>query len=304
MNLTDGAVGLYVWQKMSGETIFLSLGISWTTANKGWTCTNYIWIGWTAGMIRTVRPSLVGSRESDDVNSYWSTPHSARRFQRPCGITGPMLMELTFRLRWAWSCHQVILQIALTRTLTFEKVARPAGLGGSPVMWARMSRSELHFIRRGHSRKRNVSYSTLHWQIIFRARADESLILHCDNDISFFPHSTVWYHITEIFFWLVQLRSWRRNERQVVITDRFYLSADKCSYGMSFYLQPFVTPLHCSCSNCVTRQQQFQGQSLQIRNHHNSESTPENLMKPMIFASLIQLHYSLLHPCCAFFLPV
>lgn len=58
---------------------------------------------------------------------------------------------------------------------------------------------------------------------------------------------------------------------------------------MSFYVQSIVTPLHCSCSICVTRQRQFESLSLQRRNHHNSESTPDNLMKPMIFAWLIQL---------------
>lgn len=58
---------------------------------------------------------------------------------------------------------------------------------------------------------------------------------------------------------------------------------------MSFYVQPIVTPLHCSCSICVTRQRQFESLSLQRRNHHNSESTPDNLTKLMIFAWLIRL---------------
>lgn len=57
---------------------------------------------------------------------------------------------------------------------------------------------------------------------------------------------------------------------------------------MSFYVRPIVTPLHRSCSICVTRQRQFESSSLHRRNHHNSESTPDNLMRPMIFAWLIQ----------------
>lgn len=41
-----------------------------------------------------------------------------------------------------------------------------------------------------------------------------------------------------------------------------HLCTDKCSYGMSFCVQPIVTPLHCSCSICVTRQRQFESFSL------------------------------------------
>lgn len=70
------------------------------------------------------------------------------------------------------------------------------------------------------------------------------------------------------------------------------LALCSCSYGMSLYVQPIVTPLHCSCSLCVTRQQQFESLSLQRRNHHNSENTPVNSMKPMImfFKSLWSCH--------------
>lgn len=79
------------------------------------------------------------------------------------------------------------------------------------------------------------------------------------------------------------------NGQWAATTAQFHLSADKCSDGMSFYVQPIVTPLCCSCSICVTRQRQFESLSLQRHNHHNSESTQDNLMKLMIFTWLIQL---------------
>lgn len=62
------------------------------------------------------------------------------------------------------------------------------------------------------------------------------------------------------------------------------ISADECSYEMSFYVQSIVTLLQCSCCICVTRQRQFESLSLQRCNHHNSKSTPDNSMKPMISA--------------------
>lgn len=73
------------------------------------------------------------------------------------------------------------------------------------------------------------------------------------------------------------------NDQWAATAAQFHLSTDKCSDGMSIYVQPIVTPLCCSRSICVTRQQQFESLSLQRHNHHNSESTQDNLMKLMIF---------------------
>lgn len=70
-------------------------------------------------------------------------------FQRLVSIWGLPFRDLTFQLSQAWSCHPVILQIALTCTLTFEKVAGLEDLRGP--LWCESRGPELWCILSGEA---------------------------------------------------------------------------------------------------------------------------------------------------------
>lgn len=126
-------------------TIRLMLIITFNNCNKIYieTHTNVV----DVGHVGSVRGSPVHCGLKTLMMSTAIDPPTSQfcAFQRLVSIWGPLLGELTFRL----GCHRVILQIALTCTLTFKKkVAELAGLGGSPVMWARTSRTALFYHKR------------------------------------------------------------------------------------------------------------------------------------------------------------
>lgn len=83
-------------------------------------------------------------------------------FQRLVSIWGLPFRDLTFQLSQAWSCHPVILQIALTCTLTFEKVAGLEDLRGP--LWCESRGPELWCILSGEAVQGKPQYNTLSWQ--------------------------------------------------------------------------------------------------------------------------------------------